>query len=201
MDSLRPEAKSNKASHMRIFALSTLILALAACQSGSSIGDAFDNRRNAGACPPAGAIYNAARVVQFEDETQVYSNVAYTGEIVGVRLFCRYASDNPVQAEVEIDFAFGKGPSGTANRQDYGYWVAVTRRSGKVLNKEYFTVQADFSEGPINGKTEVIQRIVIPRLDESVSAANFEVLIGFDLTDEQLTYNKEGRRFRLGAGQ
>ena len=201
MDSLGLEAKSHKASHMRIFALSTLILALGACQSGSSLGDAFDSRRNAGACPPAGAIYNASRVVQFDGENQIFTNVSYTGEIVDVRLYCRYAGGNPVQAEVEIDFAFGKGPSGSSNRHDYGYWIAVTRRSGKVLNKEYFAVQADFSDGDISGKTEVIQRIVIPRLDESVSAANFEVLIGFDLTDEQLTYNKEGRRFRLGAGQ
>lgn len=186
---------------MRIFALSTALLGLAACQSGSGIGDAFDSRQNAGTCPPAGAMYQTARVVDFEGDQQLFPNVRYTGEIVDVRLYCRYAGANPVRAEVEIDFAFGKGPAATANRNDYTYWVAVTRRSGKVLNKEYFTVQADFSDGPVTGETEVLQRIVIPRNDESVSAANFEVLIGFDLTEEQLTYNQEGRRFRLGAGQ
>ncbi len=201
MDSLAVEAKSDKASHMRIFALSAAFLGLAACQSGSSIGDAFDTRQNAGTCPPAGAMYQTARLVQFEGDEQLFPNVQYTGEIVDVRLYCRYAGTDPVRAEVEIDFAFGKGPAATSNRKDYGYWVAVTRRSGKVLNKEYFTVQADFSDGPVTGETEVIQRIIIPRNDESVSAANFEVLIGFNLTEDQLTYNQEGRRFRLGAGQ
>jgi hypothetical protein len=186
---------------MRILALSTVLLALGACQSGSGIGSAFDTRQNAGTCPPAGSVYNAARLVDFEGDQQVFPNVTYTGEIVDVRLFCRYAGNNPVRAEVEIDFAFGKGPAADSNRKDYRYWVAVTRRSGKVLNKEYFTVSANFSRGPVVGETELIQQIIIPRADESVSAANFEVLIGFDLTDEQLTYNKEGRRFRLGAGQ
>lgn len=201
MDSLTREAKSDKAPHMRIFALSGILLALGACQSGSGIGTAFDTRQNAGSCPPAGSIYNASRIVEFEGESQVFPNVAYTGEIVDVRLFCRYAGTNPVRAEIEIDFAFGKGPSADRNRHEYGYWVAVTRRSGKVLNKEHFTVSTNFNDGPITSETEVIQRVIIPRADESVSAANFEVLIGFDLTDEQLTYNKEGRRFRLSAGQ
>ncbi|MEO1552368.1 MAG: hypothetical protein AAFR82_00430 [Pseudomonadota bacterium] len=186
---------------MRILALSTILLALGACQSGSTIGNAFDTRQNAGTCPPAGAIYNAARIVDFEGDRQIFSDVEYTGEIVGVRLYCRYAATNPVRAEVEIDFAFGKGPAGDSNRHDYRYWVAVVRRSGKVLNKEYFDVQANFSDGPVTGTTEVLQQIIIPRADESVSAANFEVLIGFDLTEDQLTYNKEGRRFRLDAGQ
>lgn len=185
---------------MRIFALSSVLLGLAACQSGSDIGAAFDTRQNVGACPPAGAMYQSARIVQFNGEEQVFNNVEYTGEVVDVRLYCRYADDNPVRAEVEIDFAFGKGPAARSNRHDYGYWIAVTRRSGKVLNKEYFTVRADFSDGPVTGASELIQEIVIPRADGSVSGANFEVLIGFDLTESQLTYNQEGRRFRLGAG-
>ena len=186
---------------MRLLALTTALLALGACQSGSGIGNAFDSRQNAGTCPPAGAIYNASRIVQFSGDDQRFQNVEYSGEIVDVRLYCRYAGTDPVRAEIEIDFAFGKGPAGTSNRKDYTYWVAVTRRSGKVLNKEQFTVSADFSDGPVSGTTEVLQRIIIPRADESVSAANFEVLLGFDLTEDQLTYNTEGRRFRLGAGQ
>lgn len=186
---------------MRILALSTILLALGACQSGSGLGNAFDSRLNAGTCPPAGSVYNASRIVEFNGDQKVFPNVEYTGEIVDVRLYCRYAGDNPVRAEVEIDFAFGKGPASDSNRHDYGYWVAVTRRSGKVLHKEYFTVQANFSDGPVAGETEILQQIIIPRADESVSAANFEVLIGFDLTEDQLTYNKEGRRFRLNAGE
>jgi len=186
---------------MRIIALSTALLGLAACQSGSGIGDAFDTRQNAGTCPPAGAIYQSSRIVEFNGNGEQFPNVEYTGEIVDVRLYCRYAGNDPVRAEVEIDFALGKGPAGTSNRKDYGYWVAVTRRSGKVLNKEYFTVRADFSDGDVTGETELLQRIIIPRNDESVSAANFEVLIGFDLTEDQLAYNRAGRRFRLDAGQ
>ena len=202
MEGLAYKARKNKAAPMRKIALvaATALLILSGCRSATPFSDAFDSRPNAGPCPPAGALYNASRIVDLDDEGVTFSNIEYTGEIVDVRMFCRYADDDPVRAEIEIDFAFGKGPQGADLRHDYGYWVAVTRRSGKVLNKEFFTVSADFSDGPVTGQTEVIQSIRIPRVDETISAANFEIVVGFDLTEEQHTFNKEGRRFRLGAG-
>lgn len=185
---------------MRISALFMAFCLVTAC-GGGDIADSFDTRRNVGACPTAGAIYNASRIVELADETNAFSNITYTGEVVDVRMFCRYAGGNPVSAEIEIDFALGKGPKGTERTKDYTYWVAVARRSGKVLNKEFFTVRADFRDGDIVGRSELIQSITIPRIDETISAANFEVLVGFDLTEDQITYNKEGHRFRLNAGQ
>lgn len=184
---------------MRIPALLLALTLLSSC-AGSGLRDTFDSRVNSGACPPAGSVYSASRIVKLEGGDVLFPNIAYTGEIVDVRLFCRYAGTDPVRAEVEIDFAFGKGPRGEAMTEDYVYWVAVTRRSGKVLNKERFTVRADFSDGNVTGASELIQKITIPRVDDTISAANFEVLVGFELTEEQLTFNKEGRRFRLGAG-
>lgn len=187
---------------MRKIALvaSAAMLALTGCQSATPFSDAFDARPNAGPCPPAGSLYNASRVVELDGNGMNFDNIEYTGEMVDVRLFCRYADADPVRAEVEIDFAFGKGPQGADLRHDYTYWIAVTRRSGKVLNKEFFTVTADFSNGPVTGATEIIQSIRIPRADDTISAANFEIVVGFELTEEQIQFNKEGRRFRLDAG-
>lgn len=188
---------------MRKIALvaTAIILALSGCRSATPFRDAFDSRPNAGPCPPAGALYNAARIVELPGDALTYDQISFTGEIVDVRLFCRYADTDPVRAEIEVDFAFGKGPQGVGNKKEYTYWVAVTRRGGKVLNKEFFTVTADFSDGNVTGETELIQSIIIPRSDDTISAANFEVVIGFDLTEAQLAFNKEGRRFRLNAGE
>ena len=53
-----------------------------------------------------------AEAAQFVDGAgELYSDIEFTGEITDVRLFCRYTGDTPLEAEVEIDFAFGKGPS------------------------------------------------------------------------------------------
>jgi hypothetical protein len=39
-----------------------------------------------------------------------HENVGFTGAVEGVRSFCRYVGTNPINMEIEIDFAFGKGP-------------------------------------------------------------------------------------------
>lgn len=164
-----------------------------------SVADAFDSRQNAGPCPPAGSLYESARIVELSGDSVTFGDIMYTGEITDVRLFCRYAETDPLTATIEIDFAFGKGPQGTASTHTYPYWVAVTRRNGNVLGKENFAVEADFGSGILDAETEVVSEIVIPRADETISGANFEILVGFDLTEAQLQFNRDGQRFRLDA--
>ena len=185
---------------MRLSALSSLasVAMLAAC---STIGSSLDDRPNAGPCPTVGSLYEASRIIKFEGDSESFGDITYTGEIVDVRLFCRYVDDEPLLAEVELVFAFGRGPKGTERLHDFGYFVAVTRRNSRVLDREVFTVQADFEDGPVVGASDVVGRIEIPRIDESISGANFEVLVGFDLTEKQLQFNLDGKRFRLDAGQ
>jgi hypothetical protein len=48
--------------------------------------------------------------------------------------------------------------------------------------------------------TETIDRIVIPRATMTTSGANFEVLVGFDVTPEMAEFNRLGKRFRVNAG-
>jgi hypothetical protein len=182
-----------------IFSLLTVTL-LAACSTVTG-GGFLDDRPNAGPCPTVGALYDAGRIVKFEGDSEQYPDITYTGEVIGVRLFCRYVDDQPLLAEVEIGFAFGQGPKGTSDRHDYEYFIAVTRRNRVVLARENFTVSADFRKGPVTSAAEVISSIKIPRLDSSISGGNFEILVGFVLTDEQLEFNQAGKRFRLDAGE
>ncbi len=178
----------------RIAALAATGL-LAACSN--SVTDAFDSRQNVGPCPPAGSIHESARIVELTGGEQ-YSNITYTGEISGVEMFCRYAGTDPIEAELELSFAFGKGPAGRADEHTYPFFVAVTRRDGTVLAKQTYVVDARFDGGPVDGRTERVA-LKIPRADETISGANFEVLVGFALTDEQLAFNRAGKRFRLDA--
>lgn len=184
---------------MRISMISSLasLAMLAAC---SSVGNSLDVRPNAGPCPTVGSLYDASRIIKFVGEDERYSSIAYTGEILDVRLFCRYADGDPLLAEIELSFAFGKGPQGEDRYHDYNYYVAVTRRNTRVLNRETFTIRADFDDNPVVAAQDLVGGVVIPRLDESISGANFEVLVGFELTDKQLQFNQDGKRFRLDAG-
>ncbi|MGC6500018.1 MAG: hypothetical protein ACON4C_07480 [Henriciella sp.] len=185
---------------MRLFPVFLAVIALSACSTATNLASRLDTRQNVGVCPPAGALYNAARIVSFDAETELYTEITYSGEITGVRLFCRYTDDDPISAEIEIDFAFGRGPKGKSRQHDYTYWVAVTRRSGKVLDKVQLTVPVQFDADNRATATELIEDIEIPRADETISGANFEVVVGFELTEAERRFNEEGRRFRLQTG-
>jgi len=79
--------------------------------------------------------------------------------------------------------------------------VAVTRRGVAPIAKEYFDVEVEFNGSEqIVTRTERIEHIVIPRANAEVSGENFEILVGFELTPEELQFNRDGRRFRVDAG-
>lgn len=174
--------------------ISSFALVLSACQT--------DNRSvpNAGPCPIVSVLYDASRIVELHGG-EVFGNVGFTGEVMDAEGYCRYFEDRPIDMQLDINFAFGKGPMAEGNTKDFTYFVAVTRRGTSVLEKERFTIRADFREGEtVTTAFDSIKKIVIPRANETVSGANFEVVIGFELTAEQIEFNRSGKRFRAGTG-
>jgi len=156
---------------------------------------------NAGPCPSMGVLYDASRLVAFEGEER-FANVAWTGEMWGVRGLCRYVGEDPIVMNLEVSMAFGRGPAAKGDRHTYRYWVAVTRKDRLPLAKQYFEIPVQFDgKSDRTTATQVIERIVIPRANEKVSGANFELLVGFDLSEDQLAYNRAGKRFRVDVGQ
>ena len=162
-----------------------------------------DDRPNVGPCPLMGVLYDNSRIVDFAAPGQErYANIEFTGEMQGVRGLCRYVDANPITMSLDIDMAFGRGPAATSDRQTYRYWVAVTRRGIAPIEKVYFDVDVRFPrDEAVVTRRETIERIVIPRATPDLSGENFEILIGFELTPEQLQFNRDGRRFRIDAGQ
>jgi hypothetical protein len=168
-------------------------LGLASCST-------FDDRPNVGPCPVVGSLYDAQRLVEVTG-TERHENVGFTGAIESVKGYCRYVGKNPITMEVDITFAFGRGPLAKGDTRTYTYWTAVTRRDSSVLAKLDNTVKVTFPKGVDEVRRRVtVNGIVIPRATETISGVNFEVLVGFDLTDEQLAFNRSGKRFLMNVG-
>jgi hypothetical protein len=157
--------------------------------------------RNAGPCPYVKVLYDAARYVEVDPSNPVYGQVGYTGEIENLASACEYKSDQPIKVQARILFALGRGPHAQGDHKTYRYWVAVTDRDRAVLAKEYFDLPVSFPAGQDRvEQTEDVLGITIPRANLKVSGANFEVLVGFDVTQEMADFNHNGERFRANAG-
>jgi hypothetical protein len=156
--------------------------------------------RNAGPCPFVRTLYDAARYVELKDSKETASAVGYTGEIEGLTSACAYKDDQPIKVQMQILFGLGKGPQATSPTKTFRYWVAVTDRNNAIIAKEFFNLPVTFPAGQDRTMvTDKIYGITIPRARASVSGANFEVLVGFDVTPEMIAFNREGKRFRPNA--
>lgn len=178
---------------LRALALGALALVLAGCGGGLS------SRKNPAPCPRAYALHEASRIVEFRGP-EAFENVAFTGEIQTVRSLCTYRKKGVIEADLELDIGFGRGPAATEEGKVYRYWVAVTRKDLAVLDKQFFDLKVRFErDRRILYARENVERIVIPQANKEVSGANFEILVGFDLTAEQIEFNRLGKRFTVDA--
>lgn len=159
-----------------------------------------DATPNVGPCPAVRVLYDASRFVEIEGANK-FENVGFTGEIQNVTSACRYVGDDPIEVGLAIDMALGKGPKAQGNTKDVKYWVAVTRKDIAPIEKREFTGRVIFPTGA--DRVRLITpsiAIDIPRANKGVSGANFEVIVGFELTDKQIEFNRNGIRFKIDAG-
>jgi hypothetical protein len=157
-------------------------------------------KKNAGPCPYVKVLYDAARYVELQDNKESMDAVGYTGEIQNLSSGCAYRALEPIHVATQILFAFGRGPAAEGRSKDFHYWVAVTDRNFAVLDKEYFTVHANFPPGQDRvTMTDQLNGIDIPRANSGVSGANFEILIGFDVTPQMADFNRQGKRFLVNV--
>ena len=159
---------------------------------------------NPGPCPNALTLYDAHRLVEVNGEGVDYQNVGFTGEILNVVSECRYTDQQatPIDMAMAVQLAFGRGPAAQGETKTYNMFVAVTRTDRAILHCEVFPITVTFEPG--EDRITVIEEfneILIPRATPTTSGVNFEVLVGFELTDEQLEFNRGGLRFRVNAGQ
>lgn len=182
----------NKALGFALFAAA--VLALAGCASSNSKAA---RQKNPGPCPNVVVLEDAGRLVDFDgDET--LENVAYTGEILDTNLTCRYYGDKPIEASLKLDMAFGRGPKGKAEKHEYTYFVAVTRKDLEVIEKAEFKVPVEFSDKKnVRTTEEKIGKIVIPRASDQTSGTNFEIVVGFSLNPQEVIFNRSGKSLKF----
>jgi len=158
--------------------------------------------RNAGPCPFVKTLYDAARYVEFKDDREASANVGFSGEIQDISAGCAYKDAEPIKVRMELLFELGRGPQAQGSSKTYRYWVAVTQRNKDVIAKQYFDLPVTFPAGEDRiYMTDTIEEIVIPRATMTTSGANFEILVGFDVTPQMAAFNRDGKRFRVNAGQ
>jgi hypothetical protein len=141
------------------------------------------------ACPRVGVLYDAAKLTEFTSGASTeLANLAYDSEISDAFTECEYDGDEVV-SKIEFALDMWAGPAAPAVEKEFRYFIVVTELNQRVLTKEYFTYRANFNKARRVYEVKEIDGIRIPykRLGRGDL---YEILIGWDLTPEQIEYNR-----------
>ena len=181
-------ASLNMMQIARFALIGLILLPLTGCDRGNEPGRIT-------VCPRAGVLYDASRMIQFgAGPDRTVDNVAYDAEIGKVSIKC----DNDggvVDAEIKFALDVRAGPQGRVGSQTFRYFVAITELNQRVIDKQYYAFEAKFDvDKPRVYETKEIDDIRIPfkRLGRPDL---YEILVGWDLTSEQLQYNRSTSQF------
>lgn len=195
----------------RYAALCTVFLTLTACQTFEGMKKDFgslelpslnnssssydnDNLVYSGSCPQVQAVNDLKTLSEYADTNNMTEqNLISTVEIGDIQSACSY-DEHSVTVDLQMRFDGRIGPQSRMAAGDrpsfsYPFFVAVTSSNGTILAKEIFSASMDYPPGE-NSKsyTEKLRQIIpIERKDRG---AYYKVLVGFQLTPDQLAHNR-----------
>jgi hypothetical protein len=145
------------------------------------------------ACPKVTIPDETREVTQFRsggahDMTDVVSRAAVLKYDGG----CEYG-DKGVTVNLNLLLGAERGPAARDAQGAYQYFVAITGPAGRIIGKQRFDTTIGFS--PNVGKGTSVEELVqqIP-LAEGASAAGYGILVGFQLTPEELAFNRDPKK-------
>lgn len=154
-------------------------------------------------CPQVAVVEDLKTLSQFETPATPSPDTNISSlSITGMTANCS-KTKNTVAVDIGLRFDGKLGPKAITWNQDshsfaYPYFVAVTTPSGEILSKEVFAATVRYEDGEQSLTQEETMKQVIPLRDDA-DAAGYEILIGFQLTDDELNYNREMASQALSA--
>lgn len=158
-----------------------LVGILAACSNGP-------DPNAAEGCPRVAVVADAALAEQYRPGPgRDLTDLASRAQIVEISGNCAYDEEG-VTVTVSMPIVVERGPALSGVEAEYAYFVAVTDLDWNVIAKRTFPVQFRFDSG--SGFAASLEELeqAIP-LQSQRQAANYQILIGFDLDREQLRRN------------
>ncbi|MBI1208489.1 MAG: hypothetical protein GC191_14550 [Azospirillum sp.] len=171
----------------RAIALALLGLTAAGCGSTPAKDKAVET---ADGCPKVSILRDAAQITLFRaGPGRDLTDVAARGALVDFHGKCEIEDDG---AAINFDLALvaEKGPALSGNRVNFEYFVAIVGPARQQLKKETFSTTVEFAsnESRSGSKEELYQKIP---LVGGQSAAAYQILVGFQLSPEQLAFNRK----------
>jgi hypothetical protein len=164
-----------------------LILVLGGAISGCSW---FKGKYDDDKCPVVAIPDELGHVSQFKGPGTDFANVTVTALLTDVKGGCTF-DDGGVNVDMNVSLIARLGPAAVDRTADFAYFVAILNQDGTIVAKQVFPAPITFADNQSRrGSIESISQR-IPLKDPKL-AAKYRVEVGFQLTQEELSYNRGG---------
>ncbi|MSP50777.1 MAG: hypothetical protein EXQ91_00035 [Alphaproteobacteria bacterium] len=143
-------------------------------------------------CPTISVLRDTERLTIFRyGAGRDVNDIEFEAEFGEVRASCELKS-NLVMVRSRVALLALRGAAGRGSSAPLSFFVAVVDPAGRILSKEVFDSPIAFKpQQQRAGSSEEIDHSV--PLAAGTRAEDYEILIGFQLTAEQLEYNRRRR--------
>jgi hypothetical protein len=124
---------------------------------------------------------------------QDLTDLVLDARITGFKGGCDREDADHVRTRMKVSVRLQRGPAGPRDNQ-VQYFIAV-RDGDRILDKEIYTLGFTFAENRDLVVGDAAELSILVPVSKEKSAAAYDVLIGFQLTPEELDLNRRrGRR-------
>ncbi len=143
-------------------------------------------------CPRISILSEAAQVTQFQEGPgRDLRDVRFQGKFGNIAVNCS-VDDGNVVMQTSIEVIVAMGPAATERVGQFSFFVALTDPSEDILVKEVFVSPLEFQANQRrSGVVEQIEQRF--SLKSGERAARYAILVGFQLSRDQLDYNRKSR--------
>ena len=172
---------------LRIIGALALVSLAAACTRGPQLP-----------CPPVSILGDASAITLFAGEAQDLTDVAYRASIDQVGRACVFArGGESVTSTTTVRLVATRGPAAQVDEGSFVFFVSVVDQEQNILARERFESTFTFQANQRQAAAiEEIEQIIPIRA--GLRGIDYEILVGFELTPEQLEFNREERQRSTG---
>jgi hypothetical protein len=147
-------------------------------------------------CPASAVLADAAFVTKLKPGAPVQpnpANVVFSAEMAQPKLKCDY---DRMANKLSVDISFGvrasRGAAAAAGDPELSFFVAIVDVDNNVIFKKVFQAAPNMGGKTSNVFTESLNNFAVP-LAMDKRPPDYEILTGFQLTPEELAYNRTPR--------
>ena len=179
-------------------ALGCLGLILAGCESASELNP-FAKKKPLPACPKVQLLKDTDSITAYSaGPGRDITDIRYEAELKGFTGECEYIGKKGIYSKVNVTLKVGfnitRGPAEKSRSTNVSYFVAMPEFYPKPQGRQVFTTKVTIPEN--RNSMQILDEeieISIP-ISKSRPGPTSKIYIGFQLTPEQIKFNREKQR-------